>query len=547
MLMLLTIAGGVALLLFAVRYLRKGLDRLFGERLGIWIQRAGSGRGRAIGTGLGVSVLAPSSTTISLLAVQSVQSGHMTARQMLSVMLGANIGMTIMVQLVALELNIVSPAMILLGVMLYQYTRATRTRGIGQIILSLGLIFLAMGLIKAAVPAEIDPASDLGKLIAIAENYPVMLMLLAGLLTMITQSSTATIGLVIGMISVGAVGYSVAVPVVLGANVGLAVTTLLIGWRQIDSRRLAFGNLALKVVVALIGLALLPMLLRWLEASPGPMTNKVAMVHTGFNVVLALIGLPLVGLLATMLERIVPAPPAGATFGPKYLKAARGEGTTLAMGQSLREIMHVAEIVRSMFDDIWRALKTNDDALARAVARRDDQVDLLDEEIKTFLTRLVTDDVDRRDRDEQMRQLRYLSELETIGDIIDKNISELVIKKIRHGANFSPEGEKELDTFQQRVAENLLIADTAFTTKDRKLAEQLLRHKDKLGRMEQELRDRHFSRLTSGKRQSHETSAIHLDLLTHLKRVNSAVSHVAYAVLEEPKEQEPAPVPDTAE
>ncbi len=535
MAMLLTIAGGVALLIFAVRFLRKGLDRLFGERLGLWLQRAGTGRGRAFGTGLGVSVLAPSSTTISLLAVQSVQSGHMTARQMLSVMLGANIGMTVMVQLVALELDVMSPVLILIGVILYQYTRQPRSRGIGQILLSLGLIFLAMALIKSAVPTTIEPESDLAQIIGIAENYPVMLMIIAAIVAMVTQSSTATIGLVIGLISAEAVGYPVAVPAVLGANVGLAITTLLIGWRRIESRRLAFGNLALKVIVALLGLAMLPLLLRVLDASPGPMTTQIAMLHTAFNVVLALIGLPLVGLLTAMLERIVPAPEPGSTFGPKYINVAPAEGTKLAMGQSLREIMHVAEIVRSMFDDIWRALKKNDEALARQVARRDDEIDLLDGEIKRFLTRLAPDDNEPGDSHERMRQLRYLSELETIGDIIDKNISELVIKKIKKGVSFSAEGAKELDEFHKRIAENLLIADTAFTTRDRDLAQQLLRHKEQINRHEQELRDRHFSRLTSGLRPSHETSSVHLDLLTHLKRVNSAVTHVAYAVLEDTK------------
>lgn len=463
----------------------------------------------------------------------------MTARQMLLVMLGANIGMTVMVQLVALELTMISPILILLGVIFYQYTRPMRLRGIGQISLSLGLIFLAMGLIKSGVPTEIHPDGDLGKLIAIAENYPVMLVLLAAVLTMVAQSSTATIGLFIGLIGAGAVGYAVSVPVVLGANVGLAITTLVIGWRQIDSRRLACGNLALKILVALIGLAILPYLLQWLESAPGPMQNQIAMVHTGFNVVLALIGFPLAGILATTLERVVPAPAAGATFGPKYINVAHVESTTLAMGQSLREIMHVAELIRGMFDDIWRALKTNDEALAREVARRDDKVDLLDEEIKRFLTRLATDELDQAHRDEQMRQLRYLSELETIGDIIDKNISETVIKKIRLGARFSPEGEKELDKLYRRVAKSLLIADTAFTTRDRNLAEQLLKHKDEISRMEQQMRYRHFLRLTSGQRQTQETSAIHLDLLSQLKRINSAASHVAYAILESPHELPP--------
>ena len=132
-----------------------------------------------------------------------------------------------------------------------------------------------------------------------------------------------------------------------------------------------------------------------------------------------------------------------------------------------------------------------------------------------------------------MRQLRYLAELETIGDIIDKNLCDLALKKIRLRAAFSPEGAQELDDFFQKVAENAMIAETAFTTRDMALAKQLLRHKERIDQYERDLRDRHFTRLNEGLMQSHETSAIHLDLLTHLKRVNSHVTHVAYAILQD--------------
>ncbi|MHC4900527.1 MAG: PhoU domain-containing protein, partial [Planctomycetota bacterium] len=144
------------------------------------------------------------------------------------------------------------------------------------------------------------------------------------------------------------------------------------------------------------------------------------------------------------------------------------------------------------------------------------------------------------DADEQMRQLRYLAELETIGDIVDKNLCDLALKKIRLRAEFSPEGAEELDDFFQKVAENAMIAETAFTTRDKVLARQLVRHKERIDQYERDLRDRHFTRLNEGLVQAHETSAIHLDLLTHLKRINSHVSHVAYAILRRPP---PPPLP----
>ena len=152
MLILLKIAGGVALLLFGMRYLRKGLDRLFGARLGVWIRRVGARPGPAFLTGVGMSMLTPSSTTMSLLAVQTVQAGLMTARQMLAVMLGVNVGLTVLVHLVALHMENVSPALICVGFALFQYTSTNRWRGIGQILLALGFFFLAMTTIKNAVP-----------------------------------------------------------------------------------------------------------------------------------------------------------------------------------------------------------------------------------------------------------------------------------------------------------------------------------------------------------------------------------------------------------
>ena len=167
------------------------------------------------------------------------------------------------------------------------------------------------------------------------------------------------------------------------------------------------------------------------------------------------------------------------------------------------------------------------------ISAKDDLVDLLDKEIKFYLTRLVRKELSEEQSNTELQILTLTNNLEHIGDVIDKNLSELVVKKIRQNIDFSTEGWGELDDFYHKVVENMLIAETAFTTRDRMLAQQLIRHKEKLNDYERELRDRHFARLKADLAQSHESSAVHLDILTHLKRINSSVTHVAYAILQD--------------
>jgi phosphate:Na+ symporter len=539
---LLTIFGGVAVLVFGMRYLRKGLDRLFGRRLGTWMQQLGSRRGLSFVSGIAMSVVAASSTTMSLLAVQLMRAGHMTARQMLSIVLGANIGLTIKVLLISVRLEQYAPIIILAGVGLFQFTKGSRSRGIGQLLLAIGFIFLGVYIMKEAAGVaqaqSAQGASGLWEIINFQnlQQHPLLLAVFAALLTMALQSSTVTIGLVIGLGAADAVSLRLAIPVVLGANVGLAVTTLIVGWGVLEPRRLALSNLLLKVAVAAVGLVIVGLFGQSIPTPAGPVAFglAIAAVHTGYNVVVAAVGLPLARPVTDLVQRLAPAPALdpGREFGPKYINAGPSGGVSLAMGQARREITHVSEIVRGMLRDVWAAMKTNNGQLAREVGVRDDQVDLLDTEIKRFLTHLAREEAGEYDADEQMLQLRYLAELETIGDIIDKNLSVLIRKKIRDRAEFSSEGAGELEDFYEKVAENAMIAETAFTTRDRTAARQLLRHKERIDEHERELRDRHFARLNAGLTESFETSSIHLDLLTHLKRINSHVSHVAYAILQ---------------
>lgn len=536
MLTFLNIAGGVALILFGVRYLNKGLDRLFGPRLGAWMHRMAGNDRRAFFAGLLISITAPSSTTMSVLGVQGVRSGHLTARQMMILMLGANIGLTVAVQLIALDIVQFAPIFILVGVGLFQFTKGRNSRGIGQLILSLGFVFLAMGIISQACDtAAFEPGGDMAQLVSIANRHPLPMAILAALLTVALQSSRATIGLIIALGAAGAVSFQVSIIAVIGANIGLSLTTAIVGWNQVEGRTLALGNLVLKLLLAAPALWLVEPAADLFQRLPGTEGNQIAHAHSAYNIVLAIIGWPLAGIVVSAVERLAPASAdsGDADFKPKHITGTFPEETPgLGLALSMREILRMSEIVRTMLDDIWVALRTSDEALARSVGVRDDQVDLLDSAIKRYLAKLGGKDVAESEAEEQMLQLRYLNELETIGDIIDKNLSELVLKRIDLRAQFSSEGWKELNDFHALVSEDLIIADTVFMTRDKDLARKLLGNKERLSSFERSLRDRHFARLRDDEFHSHETSAIHLDLLTHLKQVNSSASHVAYEVLQ---------------
>ncbi len=545
MLTLLTIGGGVALILFGVRFLRKGLDRLFGPKLAVWMQKASKNRFKALVTGLGVSLVAPSSTTISVLAVSTVQAGHLSATRTLAIMFGADIGLTGTVLLISFNLEQYAPVLALFGVALFQFTQRNHLRGIGQILASFSFIFIGIATIKAAVN-NIDTTGDWAKLIQIAEHYPWALALFSAGLAVCLQSSTATIGLVIALGAAGTLGLPVALAVVAGANVGIAITTFIIGFRTLESRHLAAGNLMVKTVICILVLLNGPAICNLLEQIPGTLANQVAAAHTGFNIGVALLGIGLIGPIHWLACAMFPAPTQvePTPFGPRHLDAGPVDSPMLALGMSMRELVHTGEIVRRMLSDWWICLKNNDIELAKDISQRDDHVDLLDIKIKRFLTRTIHIEGDGNASNEQIRQLSYLNELENIGDIIDKNLVELAIKKATLRVDFSEQGWEELEDFHRKVCENLLIADMAFTTQNKALAQQLLDHKEYLRNLERQFRDRHFTRLNEGLTQTHETSAIHLDILTHLKRINSHISHVVYSILIEENEESDK-LPDT--
>lgn len=528
--------AGIALMLLGIRSLRRGSERFFGARFRRLLQAATQNPLRALLAGFGISILTPSSTAVALLAVEAINGGFMNFQQVLAMMLGANIGFTVTVQLLAFKFYVYYPVFLCLGIPVYVFARTIPWRGAGQAVMGVGFLLLAIQLISVAV-TPLKQNVDVARMVEILENHPVWLMWFAIALKVLLQSATATIGIAIAMCAQGILPVKAAVAVVIGANIGIAVTALIAGFGRVETRRMAVGNLLFKVAGALVCMPLLLPLVRMLDrlSVPGVHhdTQIIANAHTLFNVALTLVFLPLLPSVARLLERLLPARAAeAAPNDPRYLDPASLESPALALGQATREILHMADHVRTMLRDAHRALLTGDAALCDAIQKRDDIVDDLNNAIKTYITKLsehaLTADESRR----EIALLAFANELENIGDIVDKNLIDEARKKLKLQVAFSKEGGEELDAFFKRILENFEIAVSAFASQDRALAETLLQHKHQISEQERDLRHRHFHRLHAGLSESFETSAIHLDVLTYLKHINSHLTAVAYPILE---------------
>jgi phosphate:Na+ symporter len=525
--------AGIALMLFGIRTLRHGTERLLGSKLRQLLQTATKSRTRAFLVGLLIAILTPSSTAVALLSVEAINAGYVTFQHVLALMLGANIGFTVTVQLLAFRFYIFNTVFIAIGVPLFLVSKGRTGRGAGETILGIGFLLLSVQILTASV-APLKDSPDVRELMRLLENHPEWMLVFGLVLKVGMQSATAVIGIAMALCAQQVLPLGAAIAVVLGANIGIAVTALIAGYAQTETRRMAVGNLFFKLAGAAVCLPLTPWVISALRPlSPSGDAQLVANAHSLFNVALAIAFLPLVQPVTRVLARLVPERVrANAPFGPRYLNPPSLDSPAFALGQVTREILHMADIVREMLRNAYRCFSDGSETLCEDVRKEDDKVDLLNSEIKAYITRLSEQALNAEESRREVALLAFANDLESIGDIIDRNLIDLAEKKISLKTDFSKEGWVELEGYFHRVLENFEIAISAFASQDKILAAQLLRHKHHINEAERELRNRHFHRLHAGLTESFETSAVHLDVLTNLRWINSHLTAVAYAIVE---------------
>jgi phosphate:Na+ symporter len=528
------IAGGVALMLFGIRFLRRGLERVFGHALHAWIERMSSNRGTAAIAGLAFGSVAPSSTAQTLLTMQLLNAGKLPAERMLVFLLGANVGITVTVQLIAFRFFEYNALLLISGVALYLWPKSESWRGAGQTLLALGFIFLAMQLISEAA-GTLARNPDFETLMQLFSTHPVVLVLFAAVLTFATQSSTAVIGLVIALANAGTCTHATVLPVVLGANLGLGLTSLVAGWETLAGKRLAIANLALKLAVLVPLVVFLPAVTVWVEAMPGDVARHAANFHTTFNVIVALAGAMLAGLVGRLVMRAVRDEATTEPFGnvATHLDPGALASPVFALANAARETLRLTEEIKGMLVGAWRGLELRDAELVRRAQEHDNRIDEMHAAIKHYLSQIPPDQMTPRDSQLQFGLLHFVSQLETVGDVIDKSFCHQLLKQIADPLPLAAPDLADLAEMQRRTVQRLELAIFVLTTRDRATAQRFLAEGDALKTWCIDAQRAHYQRLTGSDEVALLASTRYLDLLNSLRRISGQVNTIGHTFARE--------------
>jgi phosphate:Na+ symporter len=531
---LIDLAGSIALLLWGVHMVQSGIQRAFGPHLRRFLGRALGGRCRAFLAGLGVTAVLQSSTATGLMAASFAAGGLVDLVPALAVMLGANVGTTLIVQLLSFNIGRVAPLFVLVGVILFRRGVATRTRDLGRVAIGLGLMLFALQQLLALItPYEDVPSLRL--LMGAIATQPIIDVILAAALTWAAHSSVATVLLTISLAAKGVVPPQAAFALVLGANLGSALNPLLEGATGGDpvAKRVPAGNLLNRLVGVALGLALLNWTGPLLVAIEPDVARVVADFHTVFNLVMAALFLPLLRPFACLLEWLLPARAAPSDPSrPIYLTAAACETPVIALAGAAREALRMADVLEAMLRGALDAIDRGDRKLVAVIKGLDNVLDGLNTAIKTYLTGLDPDSLDDEDNRRLAEILAFTTNLEHAGDIVEKGLMTIAAKRLKRGLAFSVEGQAEIRVMLERLAGNVHTAAAVFMTDDARAARDLLGEKEVFRDLEARATETHFARIRAGRVESVETSALHLDVLRDLKRINAHIAAGAYPVLE---------------
>ncbi|HLL27386.1 MAG TPA: Na/Pi cotransporter family protein [Xanthobacteraceae bacterium] len=549
-LILLDLMGGVALLLWGLHMVQSGILRAFGADLRHVLSKAFGNRFAAFAAGLGLTAILQSSTATALMTASFTADGIVGLVPALAIMLGANVGTTLIVQVLSFNMAALAPVLFVIGLIAFRSGAGTRFRDLGRVAIGLGLMLLALHiLLDSLAPAEHAPS--VRALLNALTGDPVLCILIAAALTWLAHSSVATVLLTMSLAYSHFIAPVSALALVLGANLGSALNPLFEGGHRDDlaSYRLPAGNLFNRLVGVALALPFLQPIANAMQSFQPDLAKMTAEFHIAFNVALALLFIGVLDGLAALLAKVFPARALAADpSAPRYLDETALATPSLALADAARETLHMGDIVEAMLQKIMTALMTNDRALVNEVSRMDNAVDRLDEAIKLYITKVTRGSLDERESRRATEIISFAINLEHIGDIVDKNLCELAAKKIKRKYQFSSEGAAELAAFHKRVLESLRIAFGVFMSGDVAEARKLIAEKAELRSAELAATEQHLERLREGRPETLETTSLHLDVLRDLKRIHSHITSVAYPVLDATGEapaaaEEEKPVP----
>jgi len=477
---LLQLGGYVGLLLWGTHMVTTGIERGFGTELRLWLGRSLSRPGRrarvyAFLAGLAVTAVLQTSTATGLMATSFAAKGAIDLAPALAVMLGANLGTTLITQVLAFDISLVAPVLVLVGVVLFRSSANSRAKNLGRVATGLGLMLLALGaLVHTLAPVENAPV--LRAVFGSLSGEPILALIIAAALTWVCHSSVTVVLLIASLAAAGLITPASLLALVLGANLGSTLPPLAEAGSG-KARRLPFGNFLTRAagcVVVLPFLSPIAGLLAHVEPAEARMAVNF---HTVFNLALAVVFLPLTNPLAAVLLRLFPDPaPAADPAKPIHLEEVALETASVALANATRETLRMADMFEILLREAFEVFKSADRHRAGEISRTERIMDRLGAAIRRYLAD-IGNEQPLDDEDEGARGQEILSaiiNLEHAADIVANNLLEFAARHARRTGGFSSPELEAIAAMHSELVQSLRLGLTVFLRGDAALREARL-------------------------------------------------------------------------
>ncbi|KZL19430.1 Na+/Pi-cotransporter [Pseudovibrio axinellae] len=534
---LLHLAAGISLLFWATRMIRTGVERAVGQKFQGWMQQASKNRYTSFSTGFLVSIILQSATATAILARGFISKGSITLAAGLAIMLGADLGSTMVVQVLSLDLSWLLPVCLVVGGALFSRGSTRTMRQTGRIIIGVGQMLIALSFISMAS----EPLRESGALPVILNlliGDPLIAIITAAALTWLLHSSVAVVLMIMTLASTGVLPIEGALLFILGANIGSSIIPLVLTMSDSpEVRRVPLGNMIFRVSGVLLALLMMHFGVLNAEMLGDDPARAIANFHSGFNLAVVLLGIPTISIVAALTKLIISdsaLEPQDDTVMERLSLLDRKllETPDLAFNAATREMLHMSEKVEAMLRGVVPVFRGDDGHSARRLMKMDDEIDDLHRSIKEYLTDVTPRCMSEGDYQKYTELMNYCVCLEQMGDVIQRKLLVLAEKKSDLNKEFSQEGWREIKDLHAAVLQNLQISLRVLITRDPALARDLVARKVVVRELEYKSREAHLRRLSEHRQSSRTTSSIHLETISDLKYLNALLTTVAYPIVE---------------
>lgn len=524
MITIISLLGGVALLLWAVANVRRSVLKIVGDGLAASLHRHSENRFASSMFGIGVTALTQSSMATAYLVAALAAAGIVPAAAATAVLLGADVGAAAAIQVISRSSEWIAPVLFVAGIAVSKWSSRKTAEWIGRALFGVGLILLSLGLIRQAFE-PVAATQEMFLVISVLSDQGGVLLLIGVVLTLAAHSSMAVILIIAAMAGDGIIAFQPAAVMVAGANIGSGLLPWFANRKKgRDAEMPVLGNLLVRAAVALAACAAI-----WLNYASifevfGSAKDDLLTFHLALNVAAAAVGLALLGPVCRLCGALLAKgdQPADAAK-PRYLKESQLVNPPLALSEATRESLRMGDLVQEMLVDCMDAVKRGDRELARNVKARKLAVDQLNEEIKSHLAALLANSRDASERKRAVEALLLATNLKHIGDIIDRDILGLDKKRRKTGAMYSEDGLEEIEAMHAAVCQNLGFALSAIVSEDPEILRSVLLNHNKIRKIERRSLRAHLVRISSRHPDAVFTSTFHIDMLRSLKTINSHV------------------------